>query len=182
MRRMPYVRAPHDCVCDAPDGDDVPSAGDPLQENRARPDFVPRRWPIRRRLSAAVRMRRNDVPEKRAVLELEVGERAVHDRRAGFARAFARELALGRERDAADAGAAIPSRLANEEELGAGVSLQIVDKPFTAATRPLAVSVEVEGRADPCPSKPGDERSPIIAAQRAPSGAREPRSARPSRT
>ena len=65
------------------------------------------------------RMSRHDVPEEDDFLELELAQHAVHDRRGRLGRADTGQLALRRERDAGDAGPAIPGRLADEQDRAA---------------------------------------------------------------
>jgi len=61
-------------------------------------------------------MGRDDVPQQDVVLDAELLEHAVDDRRRRLGRPGARELAFGRERDAADASAAIAGGLADEDD------------------------------------------------------------------
>ena len=79
------------------------------------------------------------------MLEVERYERSVHDRGAGLARARARELTLGRERNAGDARAAVSRRLPDEQERRGGALLDVAREPVR---QPL-VAILVEGLADP---------------------------------
>jgi hypothetical protein len=54
----------------------------------------------------------------------------VHDRRARLGWAGAAELALGGERNTADARTAVAGGLADEDELRVGVLVEVVAKPF----------------------------------------------------
>ena len=74
-------------------------------------------------------MGRHDVPEQHLLVELELGEDAVDDRRRRLGRPGAGELTLGGERDAGDSRAAVAGGLADEHE------------------RRIALRVEVGGRA-----------------------------------
>ena len=84
----------------------TPADGDGTRRPRASASRNGRRRSISARVGAAVRrrragMRRHDVPEQHVVVEPELGEHAVDDRRRRLGRPAARELALGGERDAA---------------------------------------------------------------------------------
>ncbi len=78
-------------------------------------------------------MRRHDVPEQHLVLDAELGEHAVHDRRRRLGRAGTRELALGSERNPADACAAVAGGLADEHDPRARASLEIGAEAIAAA-------------------------------------------------
>lgn len=91
-------------------------------------------------------MRRHGVPEQHVGLELELGERAVDDRRRRLGRAGAGELPLRREGQTADACAAVASRLADEEVAGIRTPVQIVDETLAPQ---FGIGVLVERVADP---------------------------------
>ena len=103
-------------------------------------------------------MRRHDVPEQDVLLDAQPVERAPDDRCSRFRGACARHLSLGREREARDACAAVPRRLADEEHGGVRVRLQIIDEPRTEQPRPRAARVLVERAADPGRREVLDER------------------------
>ena len=71
------------------------------------------RLPVRLRRA---RMRRDEVPEQDVVLEPELRERPLHDRRGRLRRPAAGQLALGGERNPRDARAAVAGRLADEQD------------------------------------------------------------------
>jgi hypothetical protein len=71
-------------------------------------------------------MGRDDVPEQDVVAELELLERLLDDRRRGLRRAGSRELPLGGEGQAADAGTAVAGRLPGEEQGCVRVGVEIV--------------------------------------------------------
>jgi hypothetical protein len=142
---MPHVRGPEDGVSEPPDGDRPAAGGEVFQEAHRLPYFGLRGPTVRQRLPETVRVRRHDVPEQDVVLELELLERAVDDRRRRFGRPGTGELALGRERQPADARAAVAGRLADEEVARAGVPRQVVLQPLAAELR---IGVLVERLAD----------------------------------
>ncbi len=122
VRRMTDVRRVEHRRRDAADRDHV-SAPDELVEIRPRRlDLRARRRAVRRRCAG---MRRHDVPEEHVVRDPELAEDAVDDRRARLGRAASRELAFRRERDAADARAAVAGGLADEDDRGIGARLEV---------------------------------------------------------
>jgi len=108
-----------------------------------------------------MRVRRYDIPEQDVVLEPELGEHAMDDRRRRLGWAGARELTLGRERQPADARPAIACRLADEQVLRAAAAAQVRRQALAAKPRR---GVLVERIADPCPGKGLDERALVQAA------------------
>ena len=101
-----------------------------VEERPGRAYLRARRPPVRR---SRAWMRRHDVPQQHVVLDSELAEHAVHDRRARLRRARAGQLALRGEGDAADARAAIPGRLADEDDRRSRVLLEIRARAVRAA-------------------------------------------------
>jgi hypothetical protein len=75
---------------------------------------------------------RDDVPKQHVLLETELGQHAVNDRRGRLRRAGTGELALGRERQARDAGAPVSGRLADEDDRRVRAALKIGGQAFSA--------------------------------------------------
>ena len=144
---MADVRRVEDGRCQPADGDCNASAGQLVEERGGRRNLLTRGPPVR---ALAAGMRRDDVPEQHLVLDAELRQHAVHDRRRRLRGAGARELALGREGDAADPRTAVARRLADEGDLGAGSGLEVRTEPLTAARRRRVLVVRV---AD---SRPGE--------------------------
>src|SRR5262245_28942464 len=124
------------------DGDRNSSTDQLLEERRRRPDLAPGRPPVRL-LGAG--MGRNDVPQEHLVLDAELREHAVDDRRRRLRRTEAGELALRRERDPTYACAAIAGRLAYEDDLRAGLRSEIAAETLLPE---LGIGVLVERLAD----------------------------------
>src|SRR5581483_8624131 len=95
-------------------------------------------------------MCRHDVPEQHVLLDAELREHAVDDRRRRLRRAVAGQLPLGGERDAADARAAVAGRLADEHDGRVTPGAQVRLEPLPAQPR---AAVLVEGLADPGPGE-----------------------------
>ena len=76
------------------------------------------------------------------------------DRRGRLAGPVAGELALGRERDAGDARAAVAGGLADEQDRRVGARVEVAREPLGEAL----VAVLVERRADPRGGEPLHER------------------------
>src|SRR5213593_2876611 len=91
------------------------------------------------------RVRRHHVPEEDVVLEVQLGKYAVHDRRGCLSRTAAGELALGGERDAGDARAAVAGGFADEEQRCVRALIEVARK----ALRQALVAILVERVADP---------------------------------
>src|SRR6185437_8971688 len=87
-----------------------------------------------------------DVPQQHLVLDPELGEDAVDDRRARLGRPLPRELALGGEGEAADTRAAIARSLADQDDGRVAPGLEVGGEPFLAQTRAVVL---VERLADP---------------------------------
>jgi len=100
-------------------------------------------------------MGRHDVPEQHAVLEIELREDAVHDRRGRLARACSCELAFGRERDPGDACPAVARRFTYEQDGRTRVFLEVVREAFGEQL----VAVLVERVADLRSGEPLYQRS-----------------------
>ena len=79
------------------------------------------------------------------------------DCRGGLCRPAACELALGRERDARDARAAVTGRLTYEEKRCRRARLQVLEQASATETRAGALPVEVERRPDARRNEPRDE-------------------------
>lgn len=84
-------REPQSALGDAADGDNASSLGERREELDAGGDLSIRRLSVRGR---GPRMRRHDVPEEDVVLDPELVEHAVDDRRARLGRSRAGELSL----------------------------------------------------------------------------------------
>jgi hypothetical protein len=122
---VPDVRGAGDQLGETADGDEPAAVRCTFEEPRGDIDLDARRPPIRIRAPRLVWMCRHDVPEQHLVLDPELGEDAVDDRRARLGRAPARQLALGGERDAADPCAAVPGRLPDEDDARISPALEI---------------------------------------------------------
>src|SRR4051794_22942462 len=145
---MADVRRVEDGRGQPPDSDCDATAGQLVEERGGRRDFVSRGPPIRGLIAG---MRRDYVPEEHLVLDAELGEHAVDDRRGRLCGAGARELALGRERDPADARAAIAGGLADEYARRAPTSLEIRTEPVAQVRRSGVLVVRL---ADPGVGEP----------------------------
>lgn len=128
---------------EAAEGHDLATDRELLEKGEGRLDLGTRRATVRRRRP---RMRRNDIPEQDVLAEPELRERALDDRRGRLGRTTAGELALRRERDAADPGAAISGRLADDQERRLDAALEIREE---ASAEELRAGVLVERRPDP---------------------------------
>jgi hypothetical protein len=130
----------------AADGDDAPPLCERTDESKTGGDLGVRRPAVRRRRS---RMGRHDVPEEDVVLDRQLPQDPVHDRRRRLRRAAAGELALRGERDPRDAGSAVARRLADEEDPGASAALEVRGEPSAQEPRPRPLGVLVERATDP---------------------------------
>ena len=101
-------------------------------------------------------MRRHHVPEQH-LLEAEVVENPVDDRRRRLRRARARQLALRRERDAGDAGATVAGSLADEDDSRVDALLDEPAQPLPPHRPAVALPIEVERRAEGRAGEPVDE-------------------------
>jgi hypothetical protein len=72
-------------------------------------------------------MRRDDIPEQNLLLEPQLPEHPVHERRRHLRRAGPGELPLRREGDAGDAGTAITGGLADKQEWSRVSRLEVRD-------------------------------------------------------
>jgi hypothetical protein len=100
-----------------------------VQERQPCSDLESRRAPVRRGRSG---MRRDDVPEQHLLLEPELGQDAVDDRRRCLGGAVSGQLALGRERHAGDAGTAVARRLADEQDRSLASAFEVGGKALPA--------------------------------------------------
>jgi hypothetical protein len=142
MGRVPHIRSVERRLRDPPDGEHPAPAGELARERHAGLDLAPRRRAIRGRGAG---VRRHDVPEEHGIGEPELGQYAVDDRRRRLAWSRAGQLALGREGDAGDAGAAVAGGLADEQQRcfrpGIEVAVEALGEPL--------VAVLIERVADP---------------------------------
>ncbi len=130
VRRMPDVRSVERLRGEPPDGDDAAAARQLVEE---RPGGATSRRVGRRLDEARAGMRRHDVPEQDVVLDPELREHAVDDRRGRLGGAAPGQLPLGGERDAADAGAAVAGRLADEQDRRVRARREMLARPARAA-------------------------------------------------
>jgi hypothetical protein len=80
-------------------------------------------------------MGRHDVPAEHVFFEVEFAQRRADDRRGRLGEAATSQLSLGGERQAADPGAAIARRLADEQEPGALAGDKVVRETTPKANR-----------------------------------------------
>jgi hypothetical protein len=121
---MADVRAADNGVRDAADGDRPAPVRESAQKGQPGVDLGSRRATIRARRAG---VRRDDVPEQDLLLEAELDEDAVDDGGCRFCRPVPRELPLGGERNAADAGPAIAGGLPDEEKRRGASRLEVRD-------------------------------------------------------
>ena len=159
MRRVADVLAADDGVGETPKRDREAPAGDLGEKDGAGRDLRPGRWAVGLRPPAEVRMGRDDIPEHDVVLATELGEDPVDDRRRRLRGAGSRELPLGRERDAAHSRAAVPRRLADEDDARASARSQVLGQTTAEERRPPVSRIEVVRPADPRAGEPLDERA-----------------------
>jgi hypothetical protein len=113
-----------------------------VEERERRVDLAARRAAVGAMRS---RVRRHDVPQENGILEPELAEHAADDGRGRLGGAAAAHLPLGRERETADARAAIAGRLADERDGRVGTRIEVRTKPVAPQLR---VGVLVERPAD----------------------------------
>jgi hypothetical protein len=154
VRRMAYVAAAEDRMRQAPDRDRPAARGELLEKAHGYLYFGAGGTSVRARFARTVWMSRDDVPEQDVVLEVEIAERPVNDRRRRLGGARSGKLALGRERDAAHARTPVAGGLPHEEERRRRLPLEIGRQPPSA---PVRLGVLVEGGADPSPRELLDE-------------------------
>jgi branched-chain amino acid transport system substrate-binding protein len=157
MRRVPYTRKPHSRLGETPDRQNAPAGGELVQKRARCCNFRRGRAAVGRWPAGAVRMRGHDVPEQDALLQAELAEDTVDDRRARLSGAGPRQLPLRGEGESADSGATIASGFAHEQNWGASALLQVRGKPLSADRR---VRVLVERGADARLRQPRCERGP----------------------
>src|SRR5512132_2124521 len=147
---MADVAAAQDRVGQPPDRDRPPVRGKLLEKAHRYLYFGAGGASVRARLARSVRMSGHDVPEQDLVLEVEVAERPVDDRRSRLGGASPGKLAFRRERDAADARPPVAGGLADEEERRRSLPLDIGGETPSTSVR---LGVLVERGADPGPRK-----------------------------
>jgi hypothetical protein len=149
---MAHVGSVERRLRDPPDREHHAPTGELAGERHAGLDLAARRRAIR---GCGAGVRRHDVPEEHGICQLERVEHAVDDRGRRLGRRRARQLALGRERDAGDAGAAVAGGLADEQQRrfrpGIEVAVEALDEPL--------VTVLIERVADPRSREPLYQRS-----------------------
>src|SRR5690348_6697470 len=101
---MADVRCAESGLRETTHSDHAAASRELARERQALEDLIAPRQTVRR-LGAGVRG--DDVPEQDALLEPELGQHAMDDRRAGLGWAGPRQLALGGERNPGDARASI---------------------------------------------------------------------------
>jgi len=119
---MTDVRGSGRGVGDAADRNDAAPTRQLLEEAPASVDLGFAGTPVG---GLGPRVRRHDVPAERVFLELQLFENGADDRRGRLGGARAGQLAFRRERQAADAGAAVTRGLADQEEAGVLARRQI---------------------------------------------------------
>jgi hypothetical protein len=107
---------------------------------------------------------RDDVPAEG--FQLEFVEHAPDDRGRRLGGPAAGQLALRRERDPRDAGAAVAGRLSDEQDRRVGVRVEVLDQPRAPKLRPSSLAVEVVGLADLGGCETVDERLGVYPDQR----------------
>ena len=111
MARMAHIRSVQNRLCKPTDRDHASSTRKLESKRKASRDLAGFRRSVGPRRAG---MRRDDVPEQDALLEPELGEDAVDDRRARFRGPVSRQLALRGERDPGDPCAAVAGGFADE--------------------------------------------------------------------
>src|SRR5438270_1641374 len=134
------------------DGHDPAFRGQLLDERPGGLDLRPRRAPVRR---GGAWVGGYEVPAEG--VELQLREHTLHDRGACLARPAPRQLPLGGEGDAGDAGAAVARGLTHEQERRTRPGFEVVAKTGAAKIRAGPVPVEVERRPDSSRSEPPHE-------------------------
>src|SRR5436309_575973 len=138
---MADVGGARDALCEPADRDHPAATCEPNEEKDARVDLGPGRPAVRGRRA---RMGRDDVPAEDVGPAPELVEGGTDDGRGRLGRAGPRQLALGGERDAADARSPVARRLAYEQDRRPRVSVAAVLEPALQHGSALAVSSEVE--------------------------------------
>jgi hypothetical protein len=147
---MTHVRRAENVGCEPPNRDNAASARELVEERTRGAHLSARGQPVRRRRPG---MRRHDVPEQDVLLDPELAQDTVHDRRSCLGRSAAGELALRGERHAADPRAAVAGRLADEQQLYVLALREMLVKPLAAQ---LGAIVLVVRRSDACACEPLD--------------------------
>src|SRR5580765_9065722 len=104
---MADPRGAERCLGDPADGNDPAPGCEFLEERTRHFDLVGPWTAVGVRVAEPMRMSGNDVPEQHVLLEAELVEHAVDDRRGRFGRPVPGQLALGGEGDAADTRATV---------------------------------------------------------------------------
>src|SRR4051794_23142517 len=112
MARMADVRGARHGLGETAHGEHEAASRQLLEEVPAGEDFGTRRGAVR---TLGARMGGHDVPAERVAGDADLFERRTDNRRRRLRWPGARELPLGGEREAADAGAAVAGRLADEQ-------------------------------------------------------------------
>src|SRR6266480_5847607 len=152
MARMPQIWGASGLGREAAHGQDPAARGDFFEEGPGGGYFSPGGPSVRRGRAG---MRRHDVPAER--FECQLAERPLEDGRGRLGRPLARQLPLGRERDAGNAGAAVAGGLADEKQLRGRPLVEVVAEAPPADLGPVAVAIEVERLADLGGGEPPDE-------------------------
>jgi hypothetical protein len=148
MRGMTYVWRVENVGCKPSDRDDPAAAGELVEKWTRGAHLSARGQAVRGRRP---RMRRHDVPEQDVVLDPELAQDAVDDRRSRLGGPAAGQLAFRGERQAADTRAAVAGGLADEQELCVLALHEMLVKPPAAQ---LGASVLVVRRSDACAREP----------------------------
>ena len=141
MRWMSHVRGVEGGLCDSSDREDAAPARELVRERETGLDLGSCRRAIP---CGGSGVRRDDVPEKDFLIEAELGEDAVHNRRRRLARCVAGELTLGGERDPGYACAAVAGGLTEEQDGCVRAGLEVA----LEALREAVVAILVERVAD----------------------------------
>ena len=96
VRGVANIGAAERGVRNPADGQDAAARGELVGEEAPVGDLTPGRGAVR---GLGAGMRRDDVPEENVLVDAEVGEYAMDDRRGRLGRSAAGEEPLGRERD-----------------------------------------------------------------------------------
>src|SRR6188472_3983629 len=154
MARVADVGRTQSLLRDAADGEHTATPSELARKREAGANLVSPRRPVERRGAG---VSRDDVPQQNALLELQLREDALDDRRRGLGGAGAGELALRGERDPGDTRTAVAGCLADEQQPCFLPGFEVREEPLAAHGRAVTVTIEVERRADPRAPQPLDE-------------------------
>ena len=129
---------------------------DGFEEAGGRLDLLARRPSVRGRTAGLMRMGRHDVPEQDVLLDPQLGQRAVNDRRRRLRRPAAGEQPLRGERDPRDAGAPVTGGFPDQDDGSAATFFEVGSQPFSPQAR---TAVLIEGIANRGPGELGYQRS-----------------------